>query len=1135
MLYLKSLTIDRLKSFGHQELMFSKGFTCVVGPNGSGKSTICDSLLFGLGEKSLRRLRAERLDELIRNAGKGKKGELRRAYVRLEFAGDENISVTRMVRSDGKSKYKVNGKSMRRHEVLEILGRHGIRDDETNTIAQGEINTLSQMNAVDLRELVDAASGIREFEYKKAESLRELEKVDQKIGESRIMLSERSGFLSELASEKESAEKYLQMSSRLKSLTYSILIARKGAAEKTLAELEKALLESGAGIKERTTHMEEVNAQLDSLNGERQKLTKQLSDSTESIGSTNAKLESTNIQIAKLDAELNALAASATDGARGINVMNEEIASKKSSMDANSARLSELQKKLAPLEKEVEGLKAITEKFEGNPERIRELSADVDALEGGLSEKSSDVSRVEAEISITRNRKEAKELELASAKELLEGRKSESERLDKEYQSANKKRSEFVEKSAGLAEKLRTIETRISGIDEKLIELREKKAYAQPRSQGIADRLGSRFGRDQGFHGRVLDLCKYDPKHAYAIESAAGARFEYFVVDNIDTADVIIDYMKENRLGRATFIPIRELRHREDSREKALTHVLDLVSFDKQFGNVFSYVFGNTYLVGRIDEAKKHGVGKRRYVTSDGDIIEQVGVVSGGSASRSVSVGAINAQLQQMIDEKAELRASYDRMSRELSGARKAEAYADMEINGIKGKLNLSDVESAAHRKSIDAITKAIGELSSKEAELSKALHRHEAERSSMEAKLKTMKKQLDDAVNETVEMTKRMAESGPSQEELDRADRIRKELEGVRISIAELSKENKLLNARTHELAQQMKERKEALKDIESGMRGKKEERERLTAQRKEIETGIASRSGESKKIFARISQLDSEVEKVGARKGRLSAELGALERQASEAGIRKAQLETTLGDLKAELSIYKEGMELVSGNVQEMEKESAVLSSKLSELGNVNMRAPELYAEKAKDVEEAKSKVETLETERQAVMRMIEEIESKKLQTFMSTFNDVVINFKRFCGYVLNGEPSIGLTNAKEPFKSGLDISVLEGRTRKHLSKLSGGEKALVLLILIFSIHMCKPAGLYVFDEVDTALDKENSKKLSLLIKQMSANAQFIVVSHNDSLITNADAAIGVAKSKDESKAVGLEIAGMVGKTRK
>ena len=1130
MLYLKSVIIDKIKSFGHQSLMFNKGFTCIVGPNGSGKSTICDALLFGLGERTLHRLRADRLDELIRSSGKGKKGEIRRAYVRLEFSGDEEISVTRFIRSDGKSKYKVNGKTMRRHEVLEILGRHGMRVDETNTIAQGEINMLSQMSAVDLRELIDSAAGIKDFEYKKAESMRELEKVDQKIGESRIMLSERSGFLGELSEEKEAAERYLQMGARLKALTYSTLMTKKGSAEKSLLDYESGLAAAGEKHKSLAQQLSDVSAHLTTLNEDRQKLTKQLSDSTESIGSTNAKLEAINIQIARLDAEMNALASSASEYSKSFSGMESEYASKKSLVDSNAAKLDSLGKKAAPLEAVAKSARATAEKFEGNPERIKELGTEVEELESRVLSRSSDISRLEAELSVIKSRSEGKAVELGSVKELLKKKESDAVELDKVYQSANKKRGEYVERSRELMQKIKDIEGRLGAIDEKLIDLREKKAYAQPRTQNVADRLGERFGKGQGFHGRVLDLCTYKPEHAPAVESAAGSRFEYFVVDDIDTADVVIDYMKANGLGRATFIPIRELKYREDGREKSLMHMLDLIKYEGKFGKVFSYVFGNTYLVNGIDDAKKYGVGKHRYVTTEGDIVEQAGIVSGGSASKRMSLAVINAQLQELASEKNALREELEDKGKKLEEARKGEAYADMEIGSAKGSLNLASVEAAGHRKEIEAISKVLAEFSIKESTVAKMLSKTTEERESIETKLKTVRKQLDDAVNQTVELTKRMAKSGSSQMELDRAEEARKELEGIRISIAELSKENKMHDARLKELAAQMKDAKSMLKNAGAEMSKKKSEREQLTIQRKDIEARISSSSGESKKIFGRIGQLDSEIEKIGAKKGKLDAEMSVLDRQISETNIRKAQLQTTLNDLKAELSVYKDSVELVNATVQEMERESAVLNSKIHELGNVNLRAPELYAEKAKDVEEAKGKVETLETERLAVLRMIEEIESKKLQTFMSTFNDVVLNFTKFCGYVLQGEPSIGLTNPKEPFKSGLDISIREGKTRKHLSKLSGGEKALVLLILIFSIHMYKPAALYVFDEVDTALDKENSKKLSLLIKQMSSNAQFIVVSHNDSLITNADAAVGVVKSHEESKAVGLEVAAML-----
>ena len=201
-------------------------------------------------------------------------------------------------------------------------------------------------------------------------------------------------------------------------------------------------------------------------------------------------------------------------------------------------------------------------------------------------------------------------------------------------------------------------------------------------------------------------------------------------------------------------------------------------------------------------------------------------------------------------------------------------------------------------------------------------------------------------------------------------------------------------------------------------------------------------------------------------------------------------------------------------------------MLGVKISELGNVNLKAPEIYEEKRKSVDEANEKVSTLEAERRAIISMMEEIDSKKMSAFVATFNEVNKNFSKLYTYIFPGAAHIEMENMEDMQNGGIEIKIESGKGFKRIGSMSGGERSLISLMLIFSIHMCKPSSIYLFDEIDAALDKENSKKLSQLIKELSKNAQFIVVSHNDSLIFNSDAAIGVVKTEDESKVVGLEV---------
>ncbi len=1126
MLYLKSLTLDRFKSFRHAELLFSKGFTCIVGPNGSGKSNICDALLFGLGESALRRLRSERLENLISNSKK--REGLRKAYVRIEFGGDANLTIVRAVRSDGKSLYRVNGRHVSRQDVLEMLSKYSIRADETNTIAQGEIARLTELRPKERRELIDIASGIKEFEYKKEEALKELEKVGQKISESNIMLNERKGFLKELESEKESAEKYLKMGARLKSLNYSTLTLKKSEAARLFSGYSERLGKLNARADALRGVIAQMSGRISELNAERSRLTQQLNESTTSMGETSSRLEGINMGLASLAAELEALQKEAAEAGKDmIELQDEEkkaaetiaknndlMAGLDSEIDARVPELAKLKsvKGKAPEEKDLKALESdvlLSEKrLEKAQAEAQSLAAEVSLLQGRETSMKSDAERAAKlgrEIGLTHK---------AKGSELREMR-SRLEALRKEVK--------------GDEAELSRISSDIGRADESSINIREQLAGMRSRSSSVYESIKGGFAKRKGLYGRLSELCTYNDEHAAAVETAAAARLDYIVVDTVESASEMIAYLKRNAAGRATFIPLDEVRAEETERQKGLSPLIDFVRFDALFRKAFMYALHNTYLVSSIDEARRHGIGSRRYVTLSGELIEQSGTLTGGTLPKRSSQALLERRLNEVLESKSLLSAEYESASNKILKARKEEAYLEMGALSLEKELSTLSTEAEADaRQAAEAEREAEG-LSSRLLDAGKRLAEARAEAASCSEELSKLKSMLSALYSEALEASRKLSVDSGS-EEMERLEGLRKEVEGFRIARAEASKEAQIAEGSTLLLAEKIKARLASIKDSKKAAAEKAARKKALEEQRHELEADIAKRSNSGKELYKSLSSVDSELTRLAAEKGRSDAEYANTERQALELRIQSSQAETRMNDLSAELSTFGSGVELIKDEIGSMEREAALLGARITELGSVNLKAPELYEEKKRSVDEVMSKLLTLETERQAVMRMITEIESKKLQTFMNALNEVSRNFSTLYSHVFTNKAAIRLENQKEPFSSGLDIEVENGRTLRTLSAMSGGEKSFISLILIFAIHMYKPSALYIFDEVDAALDKENSKKLSHLIKEMGKSAQFIVVSHNDSLIVNAETAIGVVKPGDDSKSVGIEVSSII-----
>ena len=1133
MLYLKSLTMHRFKSFKHAELIFSKGFTCVVGPNGSGKSNICDAMLFGLGESSLMRLRAKSLDSLITLAGP--KAGLKKGYVTMELDGDEQIKVTRGIRSDGKSLYLLNGKKHTRSEVKDLLAKHGLQANETSTITQGEINKINEMGAKDRRELIDIASGIEEFERKKDEAIKELSKVGQRISESQLVLEERSGFLKELESEKESAEKYLQLGARLKSLNYSIVFSKKKESEAAIAEYDKNMLQLDSKRTELKAKTESITKHSQALELERQKLTKDLGESAKAMGAINAKLEALKMDAAKLEMEEKGISNSVSDSEKSIASYESEISEAESSISKNTAEIAVLEGTIKEHEAKLAKNKKIQENAPSGFTDIEGMKSEIAKKERELEQQNASMFSLKGESSKISSETESLAKELKNASEMLSAASSKASSLQLRIKDEKSRHISSYSKTKEIDSEITSLNKKISNCDENIIELRLKKGSLQQRGGSSYERIFSKFGNEKGFHGRVSDLCSYDDKYSAAIESAAGPRLEYIIVDSIRTADSIIKYLRENGLGRATFIPLEELMPVKEIRaSESILPLLSLVKFDSKFRNAFSFVFSNTLLVENSAEAKKLGIGNYRYVTSEGDLIEQSGIVSGGSGQRRISAAGIDRQIKTLAEESASLKKLMNEKTTELFNLRKEAAYSEAEAKSMEKELESLGMELKKLESSKSSIEKSLKDAQSREEKLLRELSGTEERHGRLLSELESSRSQLSEAYNRNVDLSKQLAKHGMSEADLQKLEEMRKELEDLKIRKAELQKENQMLGKKSSEAKARIASLKKSIS--ESGKRIAELEHllKENKALRQETELKITSDNETSKRIYGKINGVDSEMAKISSENSRLSSEYSITDRQFAETKFKKEQTETRVADLAAELSAYAEKIDPLEENVQEMEREVIVLNSKLSELGNVNLKAPEMFLEKKKSVGEALGKVETLENERHAVLRMIEEIDSKKLQTFMATLNDVAKNFAKLYGLIFPGDASIRLENPKDPFNSGLLISVLSNNKAKVIDSMSGGEKSLLSLILIFSIHLCRPSGLYIFDEVDSALDKENSRKLSQLIKEMSSNAQFVVVSHNDSLIVNADTAIGVVKTEDESKAVGIEVSSITSRKK-
>ncbi len=1134
MLYLNRITIHNFKSFRHENISFGQGFSCIVGPNGSGKSNICDAILFSLGETSLKRLRVASSASLINAVAKPKKEDgVKRAYVHVFLSGDEDIDIARIIKSNNKIAYRINGRRAARQDIIDVLRMHKAEINETNTITQGEITRILNLSPKERRELIDVAAGIKEFDDKKDAAIKELDKVEAKISESNIMLSERQGFLKELEKEKADAERYIDLSGKIKSISYTIL---KDREEEIADEYKKAVADYekfSSRKKELEDEIKSIEDEISSTTSYKEKLSKKMNEGSIELSTTNKIFEEINSGIKIMEIQI-----ANTDSA--IAQGKEKIMALKGEKDRLSQKIS----------LNIEEIAMIKEELEKKTQELSSIDTDTMVVGGreiadSYYEYQKKLSILENELAVANSEYAEMKSEASAIEKSIIGKNDEISGLKKEHsakvQELGMLETELSELNQGLENQLKLFDScrseiqklqeQISKIDSDKINLREALAVSGRNQDKIAGFLMSKIPK--GILGKAADLCSYEEKYANAVYAAASSRLNYIITNSISDANRAIELLKENSLGRTSFIPLDEIISSQMDKKIRLKPLIEVVTFDEKYRKAFEYIFSNTFIAATIKEAKAVGIGKHRFVTLDGELVDQSGVVTGGKINYQQPL-LLESKLKRLEMERAEITKNIAEFSTKEEKIRKEISSLEIKISGINANASRSKQEVEKLQGAMERLFKEVEAEGQRLLSLDNAKAAFAKKKIDIEKAIEGVKAESDRLYSSINKMIS--GRNGGKSQSKDGHDikGLREKIETNKVAIASFEKENEMNSERIKYIIKEVDEEELAIKDLFSKKSECEAEISNYNKKKVEIQSKIKSHSQSSATLLKELQESDEKLSNMGFRKGRLSSDRDKLERDIMESESKRLQHQTRLSDIKAELLSYS-GVEAIEhDNTEELEKMLVEYKHEIELLGNINLKAPEAYLQKKNDVDEATRRLATLSTEKESILAMISEIDSKKLNVFNDTFDQINKNFSDLYSHIFDGSASIHLDNKSDPFNSKLQFNIqMAGKKNKSLEELSGGQKSLILLLLIFSIQMRKPMAFYIFDEIDVSLDKENSKKLSKLIKELSKNSQFILVSHNDSLIAAADTAIGVTQQDTYSKVVGIKVSSKNGQS--
>ncbi len=1106
-------------------------------------SNILDALCFVLGRMSSKSMRAEKLGYLVYNGGKTKK-PAGKAEVSIFFDNADKIfpveaphvKVSRLVKPDGQSIYRINDERRTRQQVLDLLSIAHIDPDGYNIVLQGDIIRFVEMTAEERRQVIEEIAGISVYEDKKQKAMNELDKVDQSLREADIILSEKKEHLKELKQDRDQAIKYKDLNDKLRQNKATLLSiqVRKKEAEKS--QIEKSMSDNSQDVSKQKEDIHVLKSLVDAKKKEAVEVVREIEE----------KGEAEQVKLHKEIEELRVGIGTANSRTSMCDIELQKILVKR---DGLKSDLADLEAKIKNLETEKSALeKARTDRLldktriESSIERIRQdnkvanigdLEIEIEAIEKDLDQKQSETQGlVERKQSLLRE-KDRLEVQIQSIDSQISKMAELEKENKKELDLVKSKREEFkalvlslnqaLNEDSSFAARIADSKRRLAAAEEELSKAKAKTIVKMELNLPV-QKVMEQKERIKGIYGTVSELGKVQSKYSLALEVAAGPRVNSIVVQNEDVAAECIRFLKSNRYGVASFLPLTKLRQDfvEQSKFSKANGVyglaMDLVSYDPKFKKVFSYVFGNTLVVESIDVAKRIGVGEARMVSIDGDLTELSGAMHGGFRMRkqnSFQEEEVEKELSEkearvrQLDETVEL-LEKQRLDNEakITSFKQRKAEIEGEIIKIERSLSLESADYDASIKQKDSISATIKDVDLQLKSVQESLN----EKNRLIADIKTRKQKLRDHISElrnpavVAELNAFEQKRRQLIEEIMGMDNQVKHIDVQVREVFSVEKE------KIASILKQLVKEEEQFNSEKSGLKDKLEQSRKLLKDAEEKSTTFHKKYRE---LFDTKTKLAEEITKAEEKIIRKEDQINNTEVKINNLSLKNAEVAGELGGLKRDFEQYSDVHLLESATEDQIKEHLYRYERTLSEMGNVNLKALVVYDDVEKQYNQLLEKKETLVSEKADVLKLMEEIEVRKKELFMNTFNVINENFiKIFKDLSTKGEARLIIEDETRLFETGVRVRVnLSGEKFLDIRGLSGGEKSMTALAFIFSIQEYSPASFYIFDEVDAALDKKNSEKLSMLIKKYSDRAQYIVISHNDNVLISAETLFGIS----------------------
>ena len=1167
---LKSIEMQGFKSFPDKTVLeLGKGITGVVGPNGSGKSNISDAMRWVLGEQSTKALRGARMEDVIFN-GTAKRKSLGFAEVTLRLDNTDRtidqdvdeIAVTRRYYRSGESEYKINGETRRLRDIHEMFMDTGLGRDGYSLVSQGRIADLVSAKSSQRRDMLEEASGISHYRYRRADAKNRLKLAEDNLVRLRDILSEVEKQVGPLKTQSEKAKKYLALSAEKKELEIGLWLNSIEKSEKSLLEHENKLSIVNAQYEDTEKNLSSVEEEIDASTQKGQDLTvevenlrKVITDCEKGAAETegliaveNNSVENNRATVIRLEADMGA-------GEKSVAEKDEQIAQTQEEIDRKQLEVDEKKAELAAELKKINDLFAQTAE---NSDKIEEINAKLTEAAMRLSDLRVEKSTASSTIAELETRIETIDCVLKDRGGIVEELQKEKSKASEDIRKLKDEEDSNNNSIDGYRLIIETKQNKADKIREEVDSLRldiyqknERIKMLDDLEKNLDGYAGSvqkvikeaKRGALRGIKGTVSQLISTTGKYSVAVETALGAAVQNIITDDENAAKMAIEFLKTNRAGRATFLPltsVKPLAFKEKGLDECDGYIdlaSNLVECDKQYKGIIESLLGRTAVVENIDDgiamAKKFSY-RFKIVTLDGQVLNAGGSMTGGSRgsgagflSRINEIEELKEDVKILSSKLEEKQKKYDSVLAEVNAAKAQSDASEAEAIKIGEKIIRAEGELQLIINRYDSAKSHMDELTQEKersllriGESEKIIKSADSETEKLNKQEKELNAQLDELSGRKEEFDKIREESAQVQNELNiEIVSLGKEIEAYKniIEAAERSKEE--LAGRGSQLELEINELKLAvemsLQKIEELKAGAQMLRDRAAKTEEKIEQTIAGRNENEAAVVSlrgRERELNADKEKLGGERARLEERKESLEQS----------LENTKNKLYDEYQLtYNEA--LVEGTIPEdiskAQRTLQEIKGKIRALGDVNPGAIEEYKEVSERYEYLSGQLGDVEKSKTELEKLIDELTDKMSEKFREQFRLINNSFgETFRDLFSGGKAELELDDPTDVLECNVNIKVQPpGKNVQNIDLLSGGEKGLAAIALLFAILKVNPAPFCIFDEVEAALDDVNVTRYAKYVRSMTSSTQFILITHRRGTMEEADVLYGVTMQEE------------------